>query len=231
MLYRDVQYVIPFLVQLWMFVSPVIYPIEQHPGRSAARRLRAEPDDRRDRRLSLGAARPAVPAGGYLWISLAVVAVLLVGGLVLLQAHGARVRRCGVDHERRRPAHRRPRQDVPHRRRARGVPHAARHARAGSQAADRAHPPPGRGDARLGGPLGAEGRRPRGQARRGARHHRPQRRRQEHAAQGALAHHRADRGQGRDQGPGGEPARGGHRLPPRAHRPREHPAERRHPRA
>ena len=25
MLYRDVQYIIPFLVQLWMFVSPVIY--------------------------------------------------------------------------------------------------------------------------------------------------------------------------------------------------------------
>ena len=60
-LYRDVQYVIPFLVQLWMFVSPVIYPISEHPGRSAARRLRAEPDDRRDRRLSLGAARSAVP--------------------------------------------------------------------------------------------------------------------------------------------------------------------------
>jgi lipopolysaccharide transport system permease protein len=29
-LYRDVQYVIPFLVQLWMFVSPVMYPITPH---------------------------------------------------------------------------------------------------------------------------------------------------------------------------------------------------------
>jgi lipopolysaccharide transport system permease protein len=25
--YRDIRYVIPFLVQLWMFVSPVIYPV------------------------------------------------------------------------------------------------------------------------------------------------------------------------------------------------------------
>ena len=24
-LYRDVQYIIPFLVQLWMFLSPVVY--------------------------------------------------------------------------------------------------------------------------------------------------------------------------------------------------------------
>jgi lipopolysaccharide transport system permease protein len=31
-LYRDVGYVIPFLVQLWMFVSPVIYPINTIPA-------------------------------------------------------------------------------------------------------------------------------------------------------------------------------------------------------
>ncbi len=30
-LYRDVQYIIPFLIQLWMFVSPVIYPIDKVP--------------------------------------------------------------------------------------------------------------------------------------------------------------------------------------------------------
>jgi lipopolysaccharide transport system permease protein len=28
-LYRDVQYIIPFLVQLWMFISPVMYPIDK----------------------------------------------------------------------------------------------------------------------------------------------------------------------------------------------------------
>ena len=34
-LYRDVQYVIPFMVQLWMFISPVVYPasrIDTYPG-------------------------------------------------------------------------------------------------------------------------------------------------------------------------------------------------------
>lgn len=33
-LYRDVQYIIPFLIQLWMFISPVMYPmsrIETYP--------------------------------------------------------------------------------------------------------------------------------------------------------------------------------------------------------
>jgi lipopolysaccharide transport system permease protein len=28
-LYRDVQYIIPFLVQLWMFISPVMYPTDK----------------------------------------------------------------------------------------------------------------------------------------------------------------------------------------------------------
>lgn len=34
-LYRDVQYIIPFLIQLWMYLSPVIWPIskiEEYPG-------------------------------------------------------------------------------------------------------------------------------------------------------------------------------------------------------
>jgi lipopolysaccharide transport system permease protein len=30
--YRDIRYVIPFLVQLWMFVSPVIYPVSMAKG-------------------------------------------------------------------------------------------------------------------------------------------------------------------------------------------------------
>lgn len=31
--YRDVRYIVPFLVQLWMFVSPVVYSISLVPGR------------------------------------------------------------------------------------------------------------------------------------------------------------------------------------------------------
>ncbi|MCJ7593200.1 MAG: ABC transporter permease [Desulfobacterales bacterium] len=30
--YRDIRYVIPFLIQLWMFVSPVIYPVSMVKG-------------------------------------------------------------------------------------------------------------------------------------------------------------------------------------------------------
>jgi lipopolysaccharide transport system permease protein len=30
-LYRDVQYIIPFLVQIWMYLSPVMYPITKIP--------------------------------------------------------------------------------------------------------------------------------------------------------------------------------------------------------
>jgi lipopolysaccharide transport system permease protein len=31
--YRDFQYVVPFLVQVWLFVTPVIYPVSLLPGR------------------------------------------------------------------------------------------------------------------------------------------------------------------------------------------------------
>ena len=79
-LYRDVQYIIPFVVQLWMFVSPVIYPLEEtwpewlrvlfslNPMTGVINGFRwsllGQPFDAR-----------------YLGISTAVVVVLLVGGL------------------------------------------------------------------------------------------------------------------------------------------------------
>ncbi len=31
--YRDIRYVIPFLIQIWMFVSPVIYPVSMVEGK------------------------------------------------------------------------------------------------------------------------------------------------------------------------------------------------------
>lgn len=31
--YRDVQYILPFLMQIWMFLSPIIYPTEKIPER------------------------------------------------------------------------------------------------------------------------------------------------------------------------------------------------------
>jgi lipopolysaccharide transport system permease protein len=79
-LYRDVQYIIPFLVQLWMFVSPVIYPISQIPP--GAKRVVFSLNPMTGviggfRWALLGDQFP----GLYLWISLGAVVLLLVGGL------------------------------------------------------------------------------------------------------------------------------------------------------
>jgi lipopolysaccharide transport system permease protein len=81
-LYRDVQYIIPFLVQLWMFVSPVIYPISSIPAGPLRVAFALNPMTG-----VIGGFRWALlgqqfPPGGYLWISIAVVVVLLLGGLV-----------------------------------------------------------------------------------------------------------------------------------------------------
>jgi lipopolysaccharide transport system permease protein len=81
-LYRDVQYVIPFLVQLWMFVSPVIYPITDIPAGPLRIAFALNPMTG-----VIGGFRWALlgqqfPPGGYLWISVVVVLVLLAGGLV-----------------------------------------------------------------------------------------------------------------------------------------------------
>lgn len=81
-LYRDVQYIIPFLVQLWMFVSPVIYPISSIPAGPLRVAFALNPMTG-----VIGGFRWALlgqqfPPGGYLWISLAVVVALLLGGIV-----------------------------------------------------------------------------------------------------------------------------------------------------
>ncbi len=79
-LYRDVGYVIPFLVQLGMFVSPVIYPISAisaGPLRFAVALNPMTGVIGGFRWALLGQPLP----GGYLWVSLAAVALLFVGGL------------------------------------------------------------------------------------------------------------------------------------------------------
>jgi lipopolysaccharide transport system permease protein len=79
-LYRDVQYAIPFLVQLWMFVSPVIYPISDIPAGPLRIAFALNPMTG-----VIGGFRWALLGqqfpGGLMWISLVVVVVLLVGGL------------------------------------------------------------------------------------------------------------------------------------------------------
>jgi len=79
-LYRDVQYVIPFLVQLWMFVSPVIYPIDKIPAGPLHTAIALNPMTG-----VIGGFRWALLGqqfpGGYMWLSSAVVVVLFIGGL------------------------------------------------------------------------------------------------------------------------------------------------------
>jgi lipopolysaccharide transport system permease protein len=79
-LYRDVQYIIPFLVQLWMFVSPVIYPIDKIPAGTLRTTFALNPMTG-----VIGGFRWALLGqqfpGSAMWLSSGVVVLLLVGGL------------------------------------------------------------------------------------------------------------------------------------------------------
>ena len=79
-LYRDVQYLVPFLVQLWMFVSPVIYSLKEIPTGTVRVVFLLNPMTG-----VIGGFRWALLGqqfpGRYLWISLGVVIVLFVTGL------------------------------------------------------------------------------------------------------------------------------------------------------
>jgi len=92
-LYRDVQYVIPFLVQLWMFVSPVIYPISKIHARPLRAALALNPIRASSAAFAglLGQQFPRAICGSR-WRS----SDAPRDGPLLLQAHGAGVRRCGV---------------------------------------------------------------------------------------------------------------------------------------
>jgi lipopolysaccharide transport system permease protein len=79
-LYRDVQYIIPFLVQLWMFVSPVIYSASNIPDGLLRVVYSLNPMTG-----VIGGFRWALLGqefeGGHLWISVGAVAVVFIGGL------------------------------------------------------------------------------------------------------------------------------------------------------
>ena len=89
-LYRDVQYIIPFLVQIWFYLSPVMYPTSKIPQNPLD--LQPQPYDRCHRRVSVGLFGEQAP-NALFWLSALMVLVFFVSGLVLLQAHGTRLRR------------------------------------------------------------------------------------------------------------------------------------------
>ena len=79
-LYRDVGYAIPFLVQLWFFVSPVIYSVKNIPAGPLRVAFALNPMTGvigGFRWALLGEQFPS----GYLWISSAVMVVLFATGL------------------------------------------------------------------------------------------------------------------------------------------------------
>jgi len=79
-LYRDVQYIIPFMVQLWMFLSPVIYPLSAIPPGWKLVVYSLNPMTGvigGFRWALLGEQAP----NGYFWISTAATVVVFVGGL------------------------------------------------------------------------------------------------------------------------------------------------------
>jgi lipopolysaccharide transport system permease protein len=80
-LYRDVQHIIPFLVQLWMFVSPVIYPINSIPEGPLRVAFALNPMTG-----VIGGFRWALLhqqefPSGYLWVTVGMVVVLFSGGV------------------------------------------------------------------------------------------------------------------------------------------------------
>ena len=92
--YRDVRHVVPFLIQVWLFATPVAYSGEPRAGAVAAA-VRAEPDGRASSTGSAGrswartahARRHAGRLGGCRR------GRSCVGGLALLPARGAHLRR------------------------------------------------------------------------------------------------------------------------------------------
>lgn len=83
--YRDVGHIIPFLVQIWMYASPVAYPLSMVPGKwRVLYSLNPMVGVIEGFRWAiLGSARPDILA---ISVSTAVVVVLLLGGLVYFKS-------------------------------------------------------------------------------------------------------------------------------------------------
>lgn len=79
--YRDVQQMVPFLVQAWMYVSPVAYSIDVIPSQGPWRMLYALNPMAGVIQGFRWALFGANPPDRILWVSVGVVAVLLISGL------------------------------------------------------------------------------------------------------------------------------------------------------
>ena len=83
--YRDVGVAVPFLIQVGLFITPIIYPFSLVPDGAAAV-LRAQPDGRRARAVPLDAVRRRRRSrAGSSLLPLVVVPLALVGRKPLLR--------------------------------------------------------------------------------------------------------------------------------------------------
>jgi lipopolysaccharide transport system permease protein len=83
--YRDVAYALPFATQIWMFLSPVVYPLEAVPARwQAAWQLNPMTAVIEGMRWSVIGGRAIDPQ--TLIVSTLIVVILLAGGLIRFRA-------------------------------------------------------------------------------------------------------------------------------------------------
>ena len=123
-IYRDVRYVVPFLVQFWMFASPVAYPSSLVPEKWRwLYGLNPMAGVIEGFRWSLAGGEPP---GQLIFVSAAVmIVVLLAGHMAYFQKNGDDDCGCGLTDERNRYQGRGPWQALSHRR-ARTLPRLAR---------------------------------------------------------------------------------------------------------
>ena len=79
--YRDVRYVIPFLTQFWMFVTPVAYPSSLVPEKWRTL-FGLNPMAGVVEGFRWALLGKSTSPGPLLWVSIAAVMILLVGGLI-----------------------------------------------------------------------------------------------------------------------------------------------------
>jgi lipopolysaccharide transport system permease protein len=93
--YRDVQHMVPFIIQVWMYASPIVYPHRNHSCRDLAFVVWAQSDGGRYPGVSLGAfgGRRTGPDNADLGCC---GSGLTYYGCLLFSANGKDLRRCGV---------------------------------------------------------------------------------------------------------------------------------------
>ena len=99
-LYRDINYVLPFLTQFWMFLTPIAYPSSMVPEQFqvlyALNPMTGVVEGFRWALLGSGQA-----PGIQTLISSLVAVLLLVIGFILFQTHGTAICRYGLGEKRR----------------------------------------------------------------------------------------------------------------------------------